>query len=120
MVADALLRLVAQHLASYLELGSAAATEFRSALARRLAFLVVAALAGTVGLAVLWSAGLLAVWSTPWRMLYVVVSGVVLVLAAGWALWRAVATTRAGTSARILRSELNKDMELFQQWKSTL
>jgi uncharacterized membrane protein YqjE len=119
-LADALLRLVAQHLASYVELGSAAAAEFRSALARRLAFVVVAALAGTVGLAVLWSAGLLAFWGTPWRMMYIVVSGVILVGAAGWALWHAVATTRSGPSAGILRSELSKDMELFQQWKSTL
>jgi len=120
VVADALLRLVAQHLGSYMELGSAAAAEFRSALARRLAFVVVAVLAGTVGLAVLWSAGLLAAWDTPWRMLYVVMSGVLLVVAAGWALWRAVATTRSSPSAGILRSELHKDMELFQQWKSTL
>ena len=120
MVADALLRMAARHLASYLELGAAAASEFRSALARRLAFVVVAVLAGTVGLAALWSAGLLAVWATEWRMLYVLATGAALVVIAAWSAWRAVTATRGGPSAGILRSELNKDMELFQQWKSTL
>jgi len=117
---DALLRLAARHLSSYLELGNAAAAEFRSALVRRLALFILAGLAGTVGLAALWAGGLLLLWPTQWRMLYVGISGLALVAFATWALSRALGARPAGHSGGILRSELNKDMELFNQWKSTL
>lgn len=120
MRAQALLRLLAQHLGSYLELGAAAAAEYRSAWARRLALFLVATATGMAGLAVLWAAGLVALWDTPWRLFYVMASAILLLLTAVGTLYAVMARQPAGPSTGVLRSELHKDMELFQQWKSTL
>ena len=65
-------------------------------------------------------AGLLLLWNTPWRLAYVLASAVVLLIVAICALRGAVGSRSPGPSTGALKSELQKDMELFHQWKSTL
>jgi uncharacterized membrane protein YqjE len=79
---DVLLRSLAEHLGSYVELGSLAAGEYRDAWLRRLLLAVVVVLAGMTGLALAWIAGLIALWDTPWRLVYVIATAVVLLAAA--------------------------------------
>lgn len=109
-----------QHLCSYVELGAAAAAEYRSAWARRLLLGLLVAVTGIAGLGAAWGAGLIALWNTPWRLAYVAVTALLLLATAGWALWMLLKEQSAGPMAGILQSELRKDMELFQQWKNTL
>jgi len=120
MAADALIRMVARHLGSYFELGAAAAAEFRRALARRALCVFMGMAASIVGLLALWGSGLISVWESTWRLPYAVVSAVLLLAVGVWLLRSAMARTHSGPSTGVLRSELQKDMELFQQWKSTL
>jgi MFS family permease len=115
-----LIGLLARHAASYVELGAAAAAEWRSAWRRRFVLLWLAMATGIAGAAALWGAGLLLLWNTPWRVVYAFVSAVLLLLVALWALRGAVGKASAGPSAGALKSELEKDRELFHQWKSTL
>jgi hypothetical protein len=117
---QALFGLLAQHAASYVGLTAAAATEWREAWVRRFTLLCLAIATGTAGLVTLWGSGLLLLWDTPWRLIYAFSSAVVLVVAALCALRGALGSRAAGPSAGALKSELQKDMELFQQWKSTL
>jgi hypothetical protein len=112
--------LLLEHASSYAELGAAAAAEYRRALLRRALLLFVGLFTGVAGLAALWIAGLAAVWDSPWRLPYVLCSALVMIAAAGTCLYCALARREPGPSAGILRSELRKDMELFQQWKATL
>lgn len=116
----ALAQELARHAGSYLELASAAAGEWRSAWQRRLAMLLLGAAAGLAGLVIAWAAGLVALWGTPWRMAYLMVSSALLLIAGAALLRRAMAHRTSGATAGLLRSELRKDMELFQEWKSTL
>ena len=114
---DVLLRSLAEHLGSYVELGSLAAGEYRDAWLRRLLLAVVVVLAGMTGLALAWIAGLIALWDTPWRLAYVIVTAVVLLAASGIALYRLRHATGYGPAVTVLKSELLKDRELFEQWK---
>lgn len=116
----ALLLLLLQHFGAYAELGTAAAAEYRSAWVRRAAFIFVGVAASAAGIGALWAAGLVALWDTRWRLPYAGCSALLLLLAAALALYAGLAAPRTGPSAGILKTELRKDMELFQQWKSTL
>jgi len=115
-----LIGLLARHAASYVELGAAAATEVRGAWMRRFLMLWVALATGIAGVAALWGSGLLLVWNTPWRVAYAFITAAVLLIVALWALRGALGRASAGPSAGALKSEFEKDMELFHQWKSTL
>lgn len=117
---QALFGLLARHAASYVGLTAAAAAEWRDAWIKRFTLLYLAIIAGAAGLAALWGSGLLLVWNTPWRMIYSFASAALLVVMAVCALRGALGRHAAGPSAGVLKSELQKDMELFQQWKSTL
>jgi hypothetical protein len=116
----AVVRLLAQHALSYVELGAAAAAEYRSAWVRRFVLVLAGLLTALVGLAALWGAGLIALWDTPWRLAYALISAGVLLAGAIWALCEALMGRSAGPSSGALKIELRKDVELFQQWKSTL
>lgn len=120
MPTHALLLQLGRHLLCYLQLGATAAAEYRSAWVRRAVLLLVGGLVGVIGVVVAWLAGLVAAWDTPWRLAYVVVSALLLVTVAAVMLYRALTPPAAGPAARIFRAELRKDMELFQEWKSTL
>jgi hypothetical protein len=117
---QALLRVLLEHFGAYAELGAAAAAEYRATCIRKLVLLAVALTAGFAGLAAAWLAGLAATWDTPWRVGYIMGSAAVLLVAAGISLYCALGRSRPGPSAGLLRSELRKDMELFQQWKASL
>jgi uncharacterized membrane protein YqjE len=117
---QALIGLLARHAASYVDLSAAAASEWRGAFMRRLALLYVALAAGVAGMAALWGAGLLLLWDTPWRVAYAFITAALLLIVAISALRGALGSRSAGPSSGALKSELQKDMELFQQWKSTL
>jgi hypothetical protein len=117
---QALLRQLLEHADSYTELGAAALAEYRSAWRRRLVWLLVGAVTGIAALATMWATGLVALWETPWRLAYVAGSAMVLLVISGAALHAALARGAPGPSAGLLRSELRKDMELWQQWKRTL
>src|SRR5689334_1383030 len=117
---QALIGMLVRHVGSYADLGAAAAAEWRGALGRRLALLWLAFATGIAGVAALWGAGLLLLWDTPWRMTYAFISAALLLVVAISALRGAVGSRSPGPSAGALKSELQKDMELFQQWKSTL
>ncbi|MET0279569.1 MAG: hypothetical protein ABW278_00395 [Steroidobacteraceae bacterium] len=116
----ALLLLLAQHIGSYMELGAAAATEYRSAWVRRAVLVTTGLAVGIVGLVALWGAGLVAVWDSSWRVAYAGGSAVVLLAIAGAVLYSGLAARMSGPSSGVLKSELRKDVELFQEWKSTL
>lgn len=120
MGADALIGMVARHLGSYFELGAAAAGEFRGALARRALCAAAGMIVSIVGLLALWGTGLMSVWDSTWRLPYAAVSAVLLLALGAWLLRAALVKADSGPSTGVLRSELQKDMELFQQWKSTL
>jgi hypothetical protein len=115
----ALAQLLAQHLGNYAGLGTAAAVEYRNAVARRLVLALVAAVAGFAGVAALWTTGLAALWDTQWRLVYIGASAAVLLATAFWALGAAMTDPADGPAVRTLKSELNKDLELFEQWKRT-
>ena len=112
-----LLRSLAEHLGSYLELGSMAAAEYRDVWLRRLLLAVVVAVAGITGIVLAWIAGLIALWDTPWRLRYVIASAVLLLISAAIALYRLRSATEYGPYVNVLKSELAKDRELFEQWK---
>jgi uncharacterized membrane protein YqjE len=112
--------LLLEHASSYAELGAAAVEEYRRALLRRALLLSIGVLLGVAGLAALWLGGLVALWETPWRLAYVMGSAMVLLVIAGATLYGALARSEPGPSTGMLRAELRKDMELFQQWKGTL
>jgi len=116
---DSLLRSVAAHLGSYLELGTLAAAEYRDFWVRRLILSAVVVVAGMWGLAIAWIAGLMALWSTQWRLPYVIASAVLLLGAAVWSLCLLLKNTADGPSVSVLKSELRKDRELFEEWKRT-
>jgi hypothetical protein len=116
----ALLLLLAQHIGSYMELGAAAATEYRSAWVRRAVWVTAGLMAGLTGLLALWGAGLVALWDSTWRVAYAGGSAIALLVVAGVALYCGLADRTSGPSAGVLKTELRKDMELFQEWKSTL
>lgn len=111
---------LARHLGTYMELGAAAAEEYRSALVRRATLALLAAVTFVAGSGALWLAGLVALWDTGWRTGYVLGTAVLLLLFAvvTWV----VAMTRplTGPVAGVLKSELHKDAELFQQWKTSI
>jgi H+/Cl- antiporter ClcA len=117
---QALFKLLMRHASSYVELGAAAAAEIRNAWARRIVLLLVGLIAGLVGVVALWATGLVALWDSDWRLAYVAGSAMVLLVTAAGTLWGALARRPAGPSSDVLQSELRKDMELFQEWKSTL
>jgi uncharacterized membrane protein (UPF0136 family) len=120
MRVQALLLQLARHLGYYLQLGAVAAVEYRGTCVRRLVMMLLGLVTGIVGLAALWCAGLLALWDTPWRMAYVLVSSAVLIAVSAWSMYRALAPAPGGAAAGMLKSEMDKDMELFHQWKSTI
>jgi hypothetical protein len=117
---QALFGLLTRHAASYVGLTAAAAAEWRDAWMRRFTLLCLAIAAGTAGLATLWGSGLLLLWDTRWRLVYSFGTAMLLVVVALCALRGALGRHSAGPSTGVLKSELQKDMELFQQWKSTL
>src|SRR5689334_14199325 len=111
---QALIGLLARHAGSYMELGAAAAAEWRGAWMRRFVLLWLALATGIVGVAALWGSGLLLLWNTPWRLIYAFATAAVLLIVALCALRGAVGRGSAGPFAGALKSELHKDMELFQ------
>jgi hypothetical protein len=115
----ALLLALFRHLGTYFELAAAAAVEYRSAWIRRVALALLAAITCMAGCVALWGAGLVALWDTPWRLTYVVTSAVVLLIVSVVAAFAAAAPA-AGPLGRVLRTELRRDVELFQQWKNTI
>jgi len=117
---QAVVGLLARHTASYVELSAAAASEWRGAWMRRIVMLLVALVASVAGICALWGAGLLLLWDTPWRLYYVLGSALLLLIVAAWALNGAMGRRSAGPSSGALKSELQKDLELFHQWKGTL
>ena len=117
---QALLTLLMRHASSYVELGAAAAAEYRTAWTRRIVVRLVGITAGFAGVMALWATGLVALWDTDWRLAYVAGSAMVLLVTAAATLYGAFARRRAGPSSDVLQSELRKDMELFLEWKSTL
>jgi hypothetical protein len=120
MRAQALLLQLARHLGYYLQLGVVAAAEYRGACMRRVVLMLVGLATGILGLAALWCAGLFALWDTSWRMPYVLFSTATLLVASAWSIQRALAPAPAGHAAGMLKAEMDKDMELFHQWKSTI
>lgn len=116
----AILRPLGSHLSGYAQLGMAAAGEYRAALVRRLCWAAVAIVAGMAGLAATWMIGLVAFWDTRWRLTYVIVSAVVLLLLAIAAAVLALSKTHPGRSAALLREEFNRDRELISEWTRTL
>jgi hypothetical protein len=120
MPTHALLLQLARHLLCYLQLGATAAVEYRSAWVRRIVLLLVGVATAIAGLVAAWIAGLVAVWDTPWRLFYVAASALLLLVVAAVSFYRALSPPAAGPAARIFRAELRKDMELFQEWKSTI
>jgi len=116
----ALLLELLRHLSSYRELGAGAAAEYRRAWARRIVLALLATATCVAGIGALWGAGLVAVWGTPWRLAYVVMSAAVLLAVSAAALYGALSPPASGRVTRVLKSELHKDLELFEQWKSTL
>ena len=117
---QAVIGLLARHTVSYVELGAAAAAEWQSVWMRRVGLLLLALATGIAGIAALWGTGLLLLWDTRWRFAYVLGSAIVLLIVAVFALRGALGRRSAGPSSSALKSELHKDMELFEQWKSTL
>lgn len=117
---QALLLALARHLGTYAELGAAAAAEYRAMLVRRLVLAVLAATTLIAGTGVLWLVGLMALWESGWRLAYVMGTAVLLLLVAATAWVAAMNRPATGPVANVLRSELSKDVELFQQWKSTM
>ncbi len=117
---QALLLQLVRHFGCYLQLGAAAAIEYRGTWLRRALLLLIAVVAGTAGLTALWIAGLVSLWDTPWRLTYVVITAATVLVISGVALYLVLSKGSAGPAADILGSELRKDMELFLQWKSTL
>jgi hypothetical protein len=117
---QALLLQLVRHLGCYVQLGAQAAIEYRSTWLRRALLLLIAVLAGTAGIAALWIAGLVALWDTPWRLTYVIITAVTVLVISGIAMYLVISKASAGPAADTLGSELRKDMELFLQWKSTL
>ena len=120
MPTQAILLQLARHLSCYLQLGATAAGEYRSAWARRLALLLEALAAAGAGLVALWIAGLVGLWDTPWRLPYVVLSATLLLGVAVVAAYYAMREQVAGPAAQVFGTELRKDLELLQEWKSTL
>jgi hypothetical protein len=120
MPTRALLLQLGRHLLCYLQLGATAAAEYRSAWIRRVVMLLAGVVVAIIGVVAAWLSGLVAVWDTPWRLFYVAVSALLLLVVAAVLLYRALTPPAAGPAARIFRAELRKDMELFQEWKSTL
>jgi len=116
---DRMIRSVAEHLGSYLELGTLAAAEYRDFWLRRLILAAVVVVAGMWGLAIAWIAGLMALWDTSWRLPYVIGSAVLLLVAAAWSLGLLLSRKQDGPSVSVLKSELRKDRELFEEWKRT-
>jgi uncharacterized membrane protein YqjE len=119
MQLDRMIRSLAEHLGSYLELGTLAAAEYRDFWLRRLILAAVVVVAGMWGLAIAWIAGLMALWDTAWRLPYVIGSAVLLLGAAGWSLGLLLARMQDGPSVSVFKSELSKDRELFEEWKRT-
>jgi uncharacterized membrane protein YqjE len=117
---QALLLQIARHLGCYVQLGAEAASEYRSTWVRRAVLALVAVATCTVAATAVWAAGLVAMWDTPWRLAYVATTAALLVIAAIVLCIRAFSSPRQGAAAGIFESELRKDVELFQQWKSTL
>lgn len=111
---------LAQHLAAYAELGVAAAGEYRAAWMRRVCWMLVAAFFGLFGLVAAWMIGVAWFWDTPWRLTYVIASAAVLLLVAIIAAILAVSKPHPGQAAGLLREELNKDRELWQEWTRTM
>lgn len=116
---EAVIRELARHLGPYLELGAAAAGEYRSAVRRRLVLLLVAVPLALAGIAALWATGLVALWDTPWRLAYAAGSALVLLAAAAAALYGALGRHAPGHYGDLLRTEIRKDMELLREWKSS-
>lgn len=114
--AAAVLEALVHHLGSYAELGVAAASEYRGAWARRLAWAAVALASSIVGLIATWMIGLVAFWDTRWRLTYVVASALALLVLTAIALYVAFAARQYGPASSVLRDELRKDQELFRQW----
>jgi hypothetical protein len=114
--AVAVLEVLAHHLGSYAELGVAAASEYRGAWVRRLAWAAVALASFIVGLMATWMIGLVAFWETQWRLTYVVATALALLVLTGIALYVAFAARQYGPASSVLRDELRKDKELFRQW----
>lgn len=109
-----------QHLGAYAQLGAAAVDEYRTALARRLAWALLALVAGTAGLAATWMIGLAVFWDTPWRVAYVASTAAALLLIGAIAAYVAMSAPRSGQAARVLRTELHRDRELFEEWTRNL
>ena len=117
---QSLLRLLVQHASSYGELAAAVAVEYRSAWVRRIVLLMVGIVTAIAGVFATWAVGLVALWGTPWRLAYVAGSAMLLVVVAVTCLYYALAARPSGPSSSVLRSELRKDMELFNEWKRSL
>jgi hypothetical protein len=116
----ALLPALVRHLGTYLELGAAVAAEYQGAWVRRALLCLIAALALFAGAGIFWLGGLMALWDSTWRVPYVLSTGVLLLVAGATAGIAASKRPSGGTVGGILKSELRKDAELFQQWKDTI
>lgn len=116
---EAVIQQLARHFAPYLELGVAAADEYRGAVVRRLVLLLLAIPVALVGIAALWATGLVALWDTQWRLAYAAGSALVLLAAAAAALYGALGRRAPGHYGDLLRTEIRKDMELLREWKSS-
>ena len=119
MGVSALAPLLVRHLASYAQLGAAAASEYRGACARRLLLLVFGVVGAVTGVEALWTAGMMALWDTPWRAMYAFGSAAVLLVAAIAMLMGAMSAGVPGPSTDALKGEVLKDLELFRQWKGS-
>jgi len=117
---QAILLALARHLGTYLELGAAAAVEYRRVWLRRVVLLMLAALAFFVGVAALWLTGLVALWGTGWAMAYVMGSSALLLVIAFAAGTAAMAQSGDGPASKVLRNELSKDVEFYNEWTSTI
>lgn len=120
MQARALIALLAQHAGSYLELGAAAAAEYRQAVLRSAALAATGAGLLVLGVFASWIAGLAALWDTSWRVPYAGISAVLLLCSAFVCAGIAMKSFRPGPMRQKLQRELHQDMELVREWKRTL
>lgn len=116
----ALIALLAQHAGSYLELGAAAAAEYRQAVLRSAALAIAGAGLLILGAFACWVAGLAALWDTSWRVAYAGISAALLLCCSAVCARAAMKTFRPGPLRQKLHREFQQDLELVREWKRTL
>ncbi len=113
MYVRALLLALAGHQGTWRNPDTAVQNEYLKASIRRVVLAVVAAIACLAGCAVLWVAGLVALWYTPWLVTYLVVSGLVLLIASVLAALGAMARTRDARALRNAGAAHEPDPDVF-------